>query len=170
MNNAREGGADCKGTGLWFAGGTAGGVVWPSSGRNGSSVKSNSAAARQPLFQRINSQAAEQFGVEVGRFLREHFAGQGNVSDLRHACRIHQEGHVGAFVADCCHRFRGITDVSHILLITNRIFRDSQCPFEQAFVQLHYIETLLAEGKVAKDRRWRFRPAEQKHTIATDRQ
>src|ERR1039458_840282 len=43
------------------------------------------------LIERINSQSAEQLGVEVGGFLGHDFAGQGNVTHLRDAAGIDQK-------------------------------------------------------------------------------
>src|ERR1017187_10838488 len=41
-------------------------------------------------------QSAEKLGVEVGGFLGHDFPGEGDVADLRHAARIHQENNIGA--------------------------------------------------------------------------
>src|SRR5260370_35351166 len=58
------------------------------------------ASVRSPaLVDSIDGQSAEQLGVEVGGFLRHHFAGQGNVADLGHAARIHQESDISVTLA-----------------------------------------------------------------------
>src|SRR5215469_15126865 len=64
--------------------------VWADKHKARSKTTDNARKARHfgveaRLIQRIDCQAAQQFGIEVGRFLRQHFAGERDVADLSHA-------------------------------------------------------------------------------------
>src|SRR5208283_559545 len=51
------------------------------------------------LLQRINREPAQQLGVEIGGLLGQHFSGKGDIANLFHAYRIHQERYLGLSVA-----------------------------------------------------------------------
>src|SRR5580704_15896168 len=71
----------------------------------------------RPLLQGINRQAAKQLGIEIGRFLRQHFAGKSDVAYLRHTHRIHQERNIRRTAPHPLDRLRGVTDITQILLL-----------------------------------------------------
>ncbi len=116
--------------------------------------------SRSVLFQRIDGQAAEQLGIEVRRLLREHFAGKSDVPNLRHSRRIHKKRQIGLATANRGHSFADIADIAHILLVADRLLRDSKHAFQQTLMKLHDVERLLAERKVAERGGRRFWPAE----------
>lgn len=43
------------------------------------------------LFESVNRQSAEQFGIEIGGFLRQHLTRKRDVANLLHAHWIHEE-------------------------------------------------------------------------------
>src|SRR5579864_4745359 len=58
--------------------------------------KDRSRASVPMSVQRINRQAAEQLGIEVGGLLRQNFPGERDVTDLLDPDGIHQEYGIGA--------------------------------------------------------------------------
>src|SRR5580693_7975300 len=108
------------------------------------------------LFESIDRQSAEQLGVEVGRFLRHNFARKGNVTDLRHATRIHQKSDIGARAAGVPYlrqSFARVADVRNILLVADGFLRKVQHSLQQTLMQLHHIEGLLAERQASENLR-----------------
>ena len=61
-----------------------------------------------PLVEGVDGQAAEEFGVEVGGFLGQDFAGKCDVANLLHANWIHQEGGLRFAAADLCQRVESL--------------------------------------------------------------
>jgi hypothetical protein len=86
------------------------------------------------LLQRVNREAAQQLGVEVGGLLRQDFAGEGDVTDLADAAGIHEECDVGAARADGGQSFRGVADVGKVSLFADGFFRQADDAFQQNFV------------------------------------
>src|SRR5437588_9118817 len=85
--------------------------------------QSTAAAARTivQLFQRIDGEPTQEFGIKISGFLRQHLAGKGDLAYLLDLGRIHQEGHVGA-LANPRDRLKGVTLITHMLLIADGLF------------------------------------------------
>src|ERR1035441_2428628 len=101
-------------------------------------------------LQRIDRETTQQLGVEIGGLLGQHFAGKGDVANLLHAHRIHQERDLHLSALYLRERFRGLATIGNVLLIANGFLRDLQHAFQQALVQLHDVQRLLAQGKVSE--------------------
>src|SRR5450755_3923435 len=100
------------------------------------------------LIQRINRESAEQLREEIGGLLRQHFADEGNIADLIHAYRIHQERRLHLATLHLRQRIGGFATIRNVVLIPNRLFRNLQDAFQYALMQLHHVERLLAQGKL----------------------
>ncbi len=59
-------------------------------------------------------------GVEVRGFLRQHFAGEGDLTHLFHADRIHDERDIGS-VAYFVHGFVRVAHIFQVLLVADVI-------------------------------------------------
>lgn len=92
------------GTGLFGAGaGAVEGAVDPAESGgdcvdcapNNVQAKQNAAVKHRNrgalLFQRIDRQTIQKFGIEVGRLLRQHAACERDVAHFAHPNRVHQE-------------------------------------------------------------------------------
>src|SRR6267154_316614 len=77
------------------------------------------------LVERIDSQAAEKLGIEVGGFLRHDLGSESDVTHLRHAARIHQKSDVGMSI--CAPHLRqclgSVPHIGEILLVVDGFFR-----------------------------------------------
>src|ERR1039458_886776 len=103
----------------------------------------------QILIERIDGQSAEELGVEVGGFLGHDLAGEGDVADLLHAARIHQESDIGVRAVCVAYLRQGlgsIADVGDVLLVADRFLGKVQDLFQQTLVQLDHVQRLLADG------------------------
>src|SRR5580704_6599263 len=80
---------------------------------------------RVNLFQRINRQTAEEFGIKVGGFLRQDFSAESDFAYLPHANRIDEKRDISSARSDEFNRLRGVAKVSKVRLFSNRFFRDS---------------------------------------------
>ena len=95
------------------------------------------------VLQRIDGESAEQLGKEIGGFLRQHFATEGDVAHLLHAHGIHQERDVRA-LADFLDGFLGLAHILQVLLVADVLFGHAQCFFQHQFVQLDDVQFALA--------------------------
>ena len=64
------------------------------------------------LVEGVDGQAAEEFGVEVGGFLRHDFAGEGDVFQLVEGDGLDEEGDVGVAGFDQADGFAGVAEVA----------------------------------------------------------
>src|SRR5882724_274652 len=68
----------------------------------------------QLLVERIDGKSAEEFGIEVGGFLWHDLAGEGDVADLRHAARIHQESDISASAVCAANLGQGLGGIADV--------------------------------------------------------
>src|ERR1035441_1411699 len=134
--------------------------------RNGTAV-----LVEFPLLQRINREPTQQLGVEIGGLLGKHLVGKGDIADLLHAHRINQERHLDLSALHLCQRFGGLATIRNVLLIANGFLRDLQNTFQQALVQLHDVQRLLAQRKLSEQASANgLRRVQQKCTLGGDRE
>src|SRR5208337_1357841 len=94
------------------------------------------------VLQGINGEPAEQLGEEVGGFLRQHFAAEGDIADLFHACRVQQESCVGA-IANRIDGFLGLSHILQMLLIADVFLRHAEDFCQDKFMKLNDVEGAL---------------------------
>ncbi len=102
------------------------------------------------LVQRIDGQAAEQFGEEVGGFLRHHVAGKGHFPELLHGDGVGEEGDVGLAAADLVHGFAGVAQVAQVGLLADLFGVQAEQAVEDDGVQVAQVELALALGQVGQ--------------------
>ena len=98
------------------------------------------------LVQRINGQAAEQFGEEVGGLLGHDVASEGNFSQLFHGDGVGEEGDVGFAAADLVDSFAGVAQVTNVGLLADFFSVEREQPVEDDGVELGEVELALARG------------------------
>ena len=91
--------------------------------------------------------------------MRHDFAGESDVADLRYRTGIHEKGDVDGAVANLVERLGGVAKVGKVLLVADGFFGKFEHAFEQAFVELHDVERLLALREASEEwgggRLWR---------------
>ena len=93
----------------------------------------DSQAARSAAsVQRIDGKTAEEFGEEVGGFLRQDLAGKGDFAELIEGERIHKKGGVGLAFGDLIDCLGRIAQIAQVGLLPNglggnaeELFKDS---------------------------------------------
>src|SRR6185312_8721802 len=147
-----EGMAACAGVGVDATSGACGCKVkvLPSSLR--AQHRATTARIASPatvLLQCINCQTAQQLGIEVSGFLRQHLAAESDIANLLNLGRIHQECDVRALAnpGDC---FKGVPLITDVFLVADRFFGNSQDSLQHNVVQLDYIKFALQCGKVTQ--------------------
>src|SRR5262245_33558340 len=94
------------------------------------------------LFQRIDSETAQELGIEVSGFLRQDITGEGDVAHLLDPGGVHEKGDVCA-LTNPGDRLEGVALILHMLLVADGFFRDSQNTLEHDAMQLHHVELAL---------------------------
>ena len=102
------------------------------------------------LLQRIDGEAAEQFGEEVGGFLRHDVAGEGDFAELLHGDGVGEEGDVGLAAPDLVDGFGGVAEVAEVGLFADLFGVEAEQAVEDDGVQMAQVELALAFGQIGQ--------------------
>ena len=86
----------------------------------------------------VDGQAAEEFGVEVGGFLRHDFAREGDVFELVEGDGFDEEGDVGFAGFDEANRFGSFAQVLDVAGGADLVFGEAEKVIEHDGVELRY--------------------------------
>ena len=80
------------------------------------------------------------------------FSCESDVADLFDADGVHEESDLDFAAPYLRQRLGGLATIRDVVLVTDGFFGNMQSGFEQAFVELHHVQRLLAEGKFPEKR------------------
>ena len=98
------------------------------------------------LLQRINGEAAQQFGVEVGGFLGHHGSGKGDFAELFHGDGIGKKGNVGFSALHLVDGFASIAQITKVGLLADLFSVEAKKLVEDDRVQVAQVELALVFG------------------------
>jgi len=104
------------------------------------------------LVEGIYGEAAEEFGVEVGGFLRHDLAGERDVLELVEGDRLDEEGDVGFAGVDQRDGFAGLAQVLNAAGGADLVFSQAEETVEDDGVELRDPELALFGGEVCEKR------------------
>ena len=96
------------------------------------------------LVEGVDGEAAEEFGVEVGGFLRHDFAGEGDVLELVEGDGLDEEGDVGFAGFDERDGFAGLAEVLDVAGGADLVFGEAEEVVENDGVELGDAELALS--------------------------
>ena len=102
------------------------------------------------LVKRIDGQAAEELGEEVGGLLRHHVAGEGYFPELLHGNWVGEEADVCFASANLLYGFGSVTEVAEVGLLADFFGIEAEKAVEDDGVQVAQVELALALGQVGK--------------------
>ena len=102
------------------------------------------------LVQRIDGQAAEQLGEEVGGFLGHHVAGKGDFPELLHGDGVGEESDVGLAAAHLVDGFGGVAQVADVGLLADLFRVEAEQAVEDDGVQMAQVELALTFGQIGE--------------------
>ena len=102
------------------------------------------------LVQRIDGQAAEQFGEEVGGLLGHDVAGESDFAELLHGDGVGEEGDVGFAAAGLVYGFGGVAQVADVGLLADLFRVEAEQAVEDDGVQMAEVELALAIGQIGE--------------------
>ena len=98
------------------------------------------------LVEGVDSEAAEELGVEVGGFLWHDFAGERDVFELVEGDGLDEEGDVGFAGFDERDGFDGLAQVLDVAGGANAVFGETEQVVENDGVELRDAELALSWG------------------------
>src|SRR2546425_5551638 len=122
-------------------------------GRSLTFQPSNLPTCKRPLFRPVHGDPAQQLGIEVGRFLRHHFAGRRDFHHLLDVAGIQQKRNLRAPAVHGIERRRRFPFVRQVRLGRHRLRRDSQRRLQDSFVQQHHVQFALQRRNIRQQLR-----------------
>ena len=98
------------------------------------------------LVQRIDGEAAEEFGEEVGGLLGHDIAGEGNFPELFHGDGVGEENDIGFATANLVDGFGSVAQVAEVCLLADLLFVEAEDAVEQDGVQVAQVQSALPLG------------------------